>query len=500
MRLHLIIAILCAVCSPLMATTYFVANAGSDAANGTSSGTAWQTVTNLNAHKALGDTWLFHSGDEFTNASHTALTPPGTNFIGVYGGTSLAIIDGNTNEGCLVFTNRNQLYVTNLWFKCPYSDTNENQSGGFSYNNGCVFLVATTTSNTKYTNVLFTNCVFTGTTEGLWAEAIDTNFVDGYYNVTVVGCTLTNQTANSIQPFTDNGSASFTVGPTMKFQFGDWYIGHNYLKTDGDTVQKGSGTAMELFNCTRFMIEYNTNLNSTMSNNAGGAGGGPVGWFWQMSTYITNQYNNIGNIHARFNGSSNVDGGGLDFDAATANCIAQYNYIHGCQGAGIEATSAGSEAGFSNVIRGNIDITNNTLANYPQEGSDMWLNFIGGGTQIYNNTVITASNCLDTTGCSGSVAVSNNIFATSFPTTMYLSAGTTTGNNSTPGGNPNWLNASWYPNINSPAYLAGTHITNDGGVYFDGSPISPYGVNLGALPCTNRLGTNGPFLLPKIGT
>jgi hypothetical protein len=499
MNIRLLISVICLLCSPLLATTYYVANSGSDANNGTASGTPWQTVTNLNAHIALGDTALFHSGDEFTNATHTALYPKGTNYFGVYGGTALAIIDGNTNEGCMAVTNMNQVYFTNIWFKCVISDTNENNQ----FNGACVYLIGNTASNTKYTNFLFTGCVFTGSTEGIWGEAPSTNFVDGVYNVTITNFTCSNQTANAVQPFTDNESASFTIGPTVKFQFGNWLVTHGLFNhITGDTIQKGSGSAFEMFDCTNCIVEWTTNINSTASNNASGAGGGPVGGFFQMSMGCIAQHNWVYNIHCRFDGTTYQDGEGGFFDSATANCIDQYNYIQGCQGGGHYATSAGSGGGFSNIIRFNIDVTNNTLANTGnnRQGSDMILAFTGNGNQIYNNTVITASNCVDTTQCTGTVTISNNIFATSFPSTTALSGTTTVGNNITPGGNPNWMTTNGWPNANSPAYWSGTHMVNDGGVYFDGSKISPYGVNLGALESTNVSSTNGPLLLPNIGT
>jgi hypothetical protein len=52
-----------------MATNYYVSNAGSDAAAGTSTGTAWQTITKVNASTfASGDSILFRKGDTFYGA------------------------------------------------------------------------------------------------------------------------------------------------------------------------------------------------------------------------------------------------------------------------------------------------------------------------------------------------------------------------------------------------------------------------------------------------
>jgi len=64
LRAHLLSFALLSICSFARAATYYVANAGSDQASGTSSSAPWQTVAHVDAqHLQPGDTVLFRRGD-----------------------------------------------------------------------------------------------------------------------------------------------------------------------------------------------------------------------------------------------------------------------------------------------------------------------------------------------------------------------------------------------------------------------------------------------------
>lgn len=106
--------LLCAM--PLKATTYFVANAGSDANNGTSSGTPWQTIAHVNAQTfAAGDIIQFNRGDIWRET----LLPPSSGTIGShitfqdYGsGAKPSIRGSNTYNSAGNWTN----LTGNIWF------------------------------------------------------------------------------------------------------------------------------------------------------------------------------------------------------------------------------------------------------------------------------------------------------------------------------------------------------------------------------------------------
>lgn len=75
-----------------LATTYYVSNAGSDANNGTSTGSSWQTISKVNAYTfASGDSILLKSGDTWNEQ----LIVPRTNlYFGAYSTGNKPIITG----------------------------------------------------------------------------------------------------------------------------------------------------------------------------------------------------------------------------------------------------------------------------------------------------------------------------------------------------------------------------------------------------------------------
>lgn len=496
MRICTIIAIFCAICSPLMATQWFCASGGSDANNGTSSGTPFLTPTNTSSHAGVNDTLSFNGGDIFTLPQNASMTAKNGQTYNSYG-TGMAKIIGGTNLGCLNITNLSNITLSNIWWACVYSDTNANKSGGIYYNNYFVGLFATTSSNTKYTNFSMINCIGTGSTEGLWMQAPTTNLADGFYYGTIKGCTFSNITENAFAPFANDDDSSYALG-TNPMQFGYWYIGHNMFNhIDGDGIAKGGGTPVEIFNCTAFLLEWNTNINCTLSNHYanGLVGGGPAGFFPQTCTFITNQYSFYYNIQSRIdNNGMAQDGDGRGFDVSTAYCLDQYNYTQGCQGPGIYNTGVG---GFSNVIRYNIDITNNTLINTGannRQGFDISLGQVSS-CQIYGNTVLTASNILDTSQSTGTITVTNNIFYTSFPSFGSF-ANTSFGNNLFLTSPPSWLNSQWQVAYGSPAFRTAVPISNDGGFDYYGQPLSTNGQNIGAVQSAWGIPVFMPFYAP----
>ncbi len=87
--------------APCLATTYFVAAAGSDSNAGTSSGAPWQTIAKVNSSTfAAGDSVLFNRGDIWYG---TALVVPSSGSsgspitFGAYGAGANPIIKGATN-------------------------------------------------------------------------------------------------------------------------------------------------------------------------------------------------------------------------------------------------------------------------------------------------------------------------------------------------------------------------------------------------------------------
>src|SRR5678816_2371348 len=97
--------------------TYFVSNAGSDAANGLSTGTSWQTISKVNSSTFKpGDTILFKRGDtwreQLTVPSSGQAGRPIT--FGAYGAGAQPIINAANVMGGWTNAGSNQ-----WWIVCP---------------------------------------------------------------------------------------------------------------------------------------------------------------------------------------------------------------------------------------------------------------------------------------------------------------------------------------------------------------------------------------------
>ncbi|MBI2438231.1 MAG: hypothetical protein HYV36_05400, partial [Lentisphaerae bacterium] len=100
----------------LQAGTYYIANAGNDAADGLNATTAWQTINRVNTQGGDGHAFLFKRGDTFRGE----ITANGTSITyGAYGTGDLPVIKGSvviTNwtwdaaHNCYVADNTNSLH------------------------------------------------------------------------------------------------------------------------------------------------------------------------------------------------------------------------------------------------------------------------------------------------------------------------------------------------------------------------------------------------------
>jgi hypothetical protein len=146
--------------------------------------------------------------------------------------------------------------------------------------------------------------------------------------------------------------------------------------------------------------------------------GGPVGiWTWD-SNAVTIQYNESYNNH-----TAGADGGGFDIDGGSTNCVVQYNYSHGNDGAGFgafqfsgarpfgnnvsenDARKGGYGAitlwGYNSTALANLAVYNNTIY-LTQNGSSARALYIESGTK----NVSIRNNIFDVTGGAQLVYVS----------------------------------------------------------------------------------------------
>src|ERR1017187_7478016 len=121
-RLLFIILLCLALCSLTYATTYYVANAGSDSNNGTSTGTPWQTISKVNGSTfSAGDSILFNKGDKWREQ----IAPPSSGSagsvitFGAYGSGAKPIISGfDVTVGTFIADSQNVInYVTDTFIR-----------------------------------------------------------------------------------------------------------------------------------------------------------------------------------------------------------------------------------------------------------------------------------------------------------------------------------------------------------------------------------------------
>jgi hypothetical protein len=164
-----------------MAATYYVKSTGNDGSAGTSIGTAWQTLTPVNAHVFVpGDTILFEGGSTFTggiyihNVASTSASPVTLDSYG----TGRATISTPAGTDGVYFQQMGGFVVQNLNFTGPGVAT-ANKDGISVWND--------IAGNIVYPYVRVTNCTVTGYVNGIAIGG--GNGTSGYSDVRITNCT-----------------------------------------------------------------------------------------------------------------------------------------------------------------------------------------------------------------------------------------------------------------------------------------------------------------------
>jgi len=177
-------------------TTYYVdATNGDDGAAGTSEGTAWKTITKVNAAALVaGDSVLFKRGETWTGTRllltwSGALGNPIT--FGAYGSGAKPIIDGNDTVNCIAGTGRD--YLTFEDIECT-----QGLDSGFQFAN-CDYITVTDCDAHDCGNdnlIFITGCHDCTVTRGQFHSSYERTpgtigsgieIADDCYNITVTG-------------------------------------------------------------------------------------------------------------------------------------------------------------------------------------------------------------------------------------------------------------------------------------------------------------------------
>jgi Right handed beta helix region len=394
-------------------TTYYVSPTGSNSANGTSTGTAWQTVSKVNGSSfSAGDSILFQGGQTF---SGTTLTVPSSGTavspitFGSYGTGNATI--SVTNNYAVLALDKGGLVFDHL--------TVSGTAPSGSYNGG---IHCESSSGTHHPAISVTNCIASGFQFGI-AFFADSN-TDGFDAVTITGCTCNGNTYGGIWLASTLGTPSVQGFTTITITGNT--CNSNPGQTGGVTDSSGYGIFIQC--ATGGTVSGNTCASNGASNPNTGSGGvcGIITGFTSGLTISNNLvYNQMGGT---------LDGDGIDLDTTTSNCIVEYNLIYGCVSAGIFLFTTGS--GWSgNVIRYNIT-WGNCQGSYGHWGELTLYGDTLASTQIYNNTFIGhgggscasgAMFCDTPVTTPSAVTIRNNIFYSTIAQTIYTGTAFTTG-------------------------------------------------------------------------
>jgi len=348
--------------------TYYVSAAGSDAADGLTTGTPWASISKVNAKTFIaGDTILFRGGDSFSGQIYV---PPGVAANATYKltfssyGTGRATITNGTGSGFYGY-NSPGIEIDNLNFV------------GSSTNYDGIAFYRDLASRGDYIKV--TNCDISGWKTGIALGA--TQATGGYSNVTFGYCNLFNNRDNGINVYgawPGTGVASSLSNSSLLIEYCNAYDNKgnvaNTTTNSGNGIVVGSTATGTIQYCTAYR-------NGELCTAPEGAAGI---WTYQSDS-ITIQ--NCLAYDNRTGGTA--DGDGFDLDIGTSNSIIQYCLSYNNKGAGILLyADASNNLHIGNTVRYNMCWGNGTSNAYYGE---ITLDNNVRNAYIYNNTLISRS-------------------------------------------------------------------------------------------------------------
>jgi hypothetical protein len=357
----------------IKAITYYISPSGNDNAAGTSSGTAWKSITKLNTIGLVpGTVVLFEGGQTYTGRIYLDAFD-GNNetnpvIISTYG-SGKALIQSGAMNGLYAY-NTKGIHVSNLIFEGPgYSPTTIDGIMFYTDLSGGVKL-----GNIQLKNIEVRNYGKSGI---LFYASYGTT---GYKDVLIDSCHVHHARENGI----------LIMGYTAQNHVGWSHQNVSIKHTEVDnitgyadpTMHRGSGII--LGQTDNGLIESSTAHHTGMNNTHCG---GPGGIWVYDSNAITVQY-----CESYSNSSgSGCDGLGFDLDGGVTNSVLQYNYSHNNDGAGyLLGQYDNARPWKNNIVRYNIS-ENDGRTNAGGITLFKGANTILDGCQIYHNTVYTSA-------------------------------------------------------------------------------------------------------------
>lgn len=403
-------------------TAYFISAAGNNANSGTSPSSPWLTIGKVNGFaQQPGDTYAFHGGDTFTDATLTAASS-GVTFTSY--GTGNATISQASHSGNDGFslTQFSNVTVSNLNFVGSLSSTT-------AVGVRCLFPSGSYT-NLTLSGLTVSNFGSDGIRVSCWTSGGPGGTLS---NLLIDLCTVSNCTFGDSNPSPPD-AAHPTNGIGAYGYFGSDVSGtynltnvtisrcSSYNNPGNFPRNPSSGSGI-------YMAEVNGGLiTQCVAHDNGGITPNvnfcPIGIWMEDTANVTIQYCESYN---NMNPPGDGDAGGFDLDGGCKNCTIQYCYSHHNNGNGFESLALDTNPGgavtgnHNNIIRYNVsesDAQALTVSN--QAGivvSCVATVNPNSNVQVYGNTVYSSVSaagvpCLVYGSFGGSISgtIANNIF------------------------------------------------------------------------------------------
>jgi hypothetical protein len=393
------------------AGTYYLATAGSDANNGLTTGTAWQTIGKLNGLVSFlaGDTFLFNKGDTFSgnlhlqNAAPTASQPL---TIGSYGTGAAPVISCGNSYGIWIDTVPN-VVIQNLTIT----------GSGVTATPGTPWVTSTTStapgiqfSSVNSGNIAgftITGCTVSGCLKGIANIATAVYpATNGYSNIVITNNTVHDCLLHGLHVFSVD-AANPNVVAFLNPQINGNIVYNIYGDSTG-TIKHNSGYGMLVESFSGGLISGNL-VHDCGQANFIGSGAGPVGIILALGTGLSILSNEVYN---QFDADGN-DGSAIDVESGARNCTVSFNWLHDCANAAYEtgnqsncSTVTGNVFSW-NVCQNNGKKNNHGSLFYSFNAVNMGTTTVVNNTNYHDFTATVATNIIKS--LAGNTTFANNI-------------------------------------------------------------------------------------------
>lgn len=363
------------------AATYYVSPSGSDANNGTSAATPWQTITKVNAAVfAPGDSVFFQGGQTFTGAlifSYGSNIPSSSEAnpitVGSYGTGPATIVSTTSGSysSCIKVNGVNGLKIQGLTILGAGGASPITWIGVYIINQSGSLKSGVTVTGCDISN-------FAGSNSSQTAQV----FVNGYYgplnNISITNNSL--HGANGVGSPDNNGIAGLGNGRNVTNVN---YSGNTIYNLGGVAANTGGGIVAN--GVDGGVIQYN--IVHDVGGNATSCGG-PGGIWAYASNNITIQFNEVYRVQP-IAYTAGCDWVAYDLDGGVSNSTVQYNYSHNNFGSAMLAfvATVGGNAWGNNTFRYNISENDALGSGSANQAAILITASPTNPLKIYNNTI-----------------------------------------------------------------------------------------------------------------